>query len=410
MRRDLILSIVDQAILSAFNLGLSLLLVALAPPDAFGLFVVLISVQFVLLSVQNALVVTPLNVLIPGRAEDEQRRQLGMLASANLAMVLLGAVGGAVMAVVYGTPPVTAVAAAATIGLALMREYARNVLIVSERMARALVLDLVFVAVACLATALLWQTTDHVTAALGGMAVGSAVAVIGLSPARALKPRLLVDHWRSYGAVWTETRWALLGAVQTEGQSRGYVFLVEAWRGTAVLAGLQAGRTILSPLQLAASAWGRIARPKLVAMLHRGELSGIVPMVGQGALIVGGLAVAFGALIVALWPLIETYVFRGRYTDMAPVVLLWWLHATLLSLNGVVSTLLQARRQFRELALIGMATAGLCLVGLLALTQTTLPAIAALFVLIAAEALDMLGQLWLMLRRPLMPVDAVAAE
>lgn len=61
MKRAIALSIVDQAVLSAQSLAISIVLISLSNAELVGRFALSLSVFFLLLSVQDALVGTPLN-------------------------------------------------------------------------------------------------------------------------------------------------------------------------------------------------------------------------------------------------------------------------------------------------------------------------------------------------------------
>lgn len=68
MKRAIALSIVDQAVLSAQSLAISIVLISLSNAESVGRFALSLSVFFLLLSVQDALVGTPLNTRVFGRS------------------------------------------------------------------------------------------------------------------------------------------------------------------------------------------------------------------------------------------------------------------------------------------------------------------------------------------------------
>lgn len=393
MKKQVALSIVDQAALSALSLGLNVLLIAKASPAEFGQFVILFSGLIFATSAQNALIFTPLNVLLPGRDRPMQARHLSTLTSINLLLVIVSAFVGLVLSLIFPTDAWLSIAAVFYFATSLMREYARSIFVTRDAVGRALLLDGLYMACAVPAIAALWFVTGPVTAVLGGLSAANFVSMLVCRQKFHLNLPAFAHHWTDYGVHWREARWALQGAVQSEAQTRGYVFFTQAWQGAAALGTLQAGRVLLAPLLLIAGAWGRVARPKLVALFHRNPDASGLQVLGAGILTVLGASAAYGLVIALSWPLIQTFVFKDKYPDMAPIAALWWAQALFAGVNAALGTLLQARRQFRGLALVGMGGAVGSLLALFALTLTPLPLLSALIILIASEILCGLGYL-----------------
>ena len=163
----------DQAVLSAFSLGLSLMLVAYSTPEAFGHFVLLFSLVLMLLTAQNALILMPLNVLLPGRAEAERRRIEASLGTLSGAFMVAGGLVGVLIWALYGDEPYLLPALVAYAALSLSREYWRSLYFVRGQAGRALLLDLTFVLVSAPAILALFFLVGPVTASIGGMAAGN---------------------------------------------------------------------------------------------------------------------------------------------------------------------------------------------------------------------------------------------
>jgi hypothetical protein len=65
MKRNLILSVFDQAVVSAFNFALNLFLIKLWSPEHFGFFAVIAATAISANMIQNAVINTPLAVHLP---------------------------------------------------------------------------------------------------------------------------------------------------------------------------------------------------------------------------------------------------------------------------------------------------------------------------------------------------------
>lgn len=398
MNRELSVSILDQALMSAFNLALNLVLIALAAPEEFGLFVIVFAAMLVVLAVQHALINHPLNFLLPGRDAQTQAAQLAMLTDMNRPVIAFSLVVAAGVAWMYATSLPLVLAIGFYLYTSAVRTYTRDIFIVTNKMTLAFAQDIVLVLVAGGAIVLLWGVTDKVTAVVAGLGIANLVSMMAFRPEIPRPRGKFMQHLAEYRTVWVYSRWALLSAVQTETQTRGYIFVTEAWKGAAVLGTLQVGRMLLAPLMLITMAWGRVARPRMVAHLHKGRPREAYAILGKGLALILAMSVVYGAAIAASWPLIEHYIFRDRYDDMAAMAMIWWAYTTLAALNGCGATLMEARRAYRALAMLEMVTAATCLAALVALSLTELPAISVVITLAVVQAVYAVGMAFLVLR------------
>ncbi len=403
MKRALVLSIIDQAMISAFNLVLSLALIAYATPEQFGIFVLVQAIGFFALSAQNALIITPLNYLLPGQPEPVVQQQLSMLTSANIVLVALALLLALALGMMIDADPVLLVAILAFFGASVLREYMRNVLVVTERMARTLVLDGAAIVTTLVLLAGFWQILPPASAALAAIALGNLVVLFAGRIRLYWRPSQFMIHLTDYRRVWDKTRWALQGALQNEVEARSYVILLERWRDAAALGTIQAGRTVLAPLMLIAPSWRRIARPKMVRHFRQGEDGAVRALLWSGALVVILASLAFGLVLYAAWPLFEDHVFKGRYGDMHPIVFGWWIYALIVGLASIPATQLEARRQFRALAMVGLVIAGLVIAVLVPLVWSGASLMAIVLALAGLHGLELIAYL-VLIARPAPPL------
>ena len=390
MKRAVILSIFDQGMISAFNLVLNLAFIAHATPSEFGRFALVQAIAFFALSAQNALVIMPLNYLVPGRPAAEANQQLSMLTSANIALMAACLPLGLIFAYAIAADVTLSLVILGYFVVMLAREYTRNVLIVGGRMAGALAYDVAAIVFSALLVLLAWQWLPPVVAALFGVAGANALVLLIGRIELHWNSGAFVDHLRSYGVVWKETRWALQGALQNEVEARSYVLMVEAWRDAAALGALQAGRTVMSPLLLIAPSWRRIARPRLVEHFQHDRMDAALKLLWAGALVIAAAAIAYAIVLQLAWPLFEAYVFTGRYIDMQSIVWSWWLYAVIVGMAGVATTMLEALRQFRALAALGFGLAVLIVVLLAGLIANGFDLATVVLALAGVHALELL--------------------
>lgn len=149
--RRLSWSLADQAVSSATNFGLSLLLLRFAPTEQFGAFGLAFATYLLLLNVARAATSTPL--LLLGTEEQRTRGALtvtltlsvvGALALLTVASILSGPAGTVFFAFSVGLPAL------------LAQDFFRFVALAEDRPHAALALDAIWLVVQALATALLF--------------------------------------------------------------------------------------------------------------------------------------------------------------------------------------------------------------------------------------------------------------
>ncbi|MGF7159486.1 O-antigen/teichoic acid export membrane protein [Rhodoligotrophos appendicifer] len=387
MRKAILLSLIDQALLSGFSLALNLLLLAHVSSQQFGLFTYALTVLLILTSLHNAMIATPIGVGLPGRPAESQAATL-----ANL-LTMDHVLRTAVVPMVLGLCAVTsgdwvfALAAASLCATGLWRETQRAVAFTLLRPHRALAIDALAVALSGAAIAAFWTILDPVKAMLFGVSLGNAVAVLLAAGSHALAR--LGAALAAYRTVWTESRWTLTGAVTTEAQYRGYVFVVEALRGGTVLGEIQAGRVLMGPMPLLASAWGRIARPAMTRAVVEGDVPRARRILWQGTAGVLGLSLVYLAALAIAWRWIEPALFHGRYPDIAMLSAAWGLATVVSMAQMCLGYYLQAARLFRQLAFVSVGASAVSLVALSGLSAAV-PPIYAIWAVTAGETVALL--------------------
>jgi len=374
MRTSLVFSIADQAMLSAFNFGLAILLIRMWTPEVFGIYAVVLALSFMAMSGLSALVGSQLAVLRPAARRDGYEDEL--LAALWLAgvlmivsVVLLSGLGLSLLWSELG--PSLAAGAACFVGGTLLREYVRIYHFSALRVAPVFAADALYVGMGVVCVAALYVRN-------GALDVASLVWLLGLASALAAVPTLLLHagqfrlRWSRetlsrFAGVWRMySRWALLGALTTEVHNRFHVFVLAGVFGTAAAGTVQAGALLFRPMDLMVQAWTRIAHPTFAKAFARGQVSAADRLAHLSALGIIAAAAMFMAVVWAAWPLLQTHVFRGAYADIETVVLLWALAMAVRLVGEVYSAQLQGLAKFRELTIASIAGATMALISLAA--------------------------------------------
>ncbi|NNF78219.1 MAG: hypothetical protein HKN05_09335 [Rhizobiales bacterium] len=382
MKRIISASILDQMLISALMFAINLLLIGQAGAESFGRFIVVLAAFLLSFGAQNALILLPLNVLIPGKPEHTKTRNLRMLATVDIAVVGTATMVVAAIVGLLGFGIELVCASAALVVSGSNRELMRTVFLTQNRASRYLAMDVTVIAATVCALPVTWTLMAPETACIVSLAFGNLVGAAAFGTNIQRTPRRLKEMVRRYGDYWTKSRWALAGAVVTDAQMRFYIFAVEILRGSATLGLLQAGRVLVNPIAMLAFAWARAIRPNMAERLNRGDRDSALSMMKTGMLLIMGIGVVYLTALNLAWPLLDGYFLKGRYPGLYSTLMLWSVFALLNVPAICVSIYLQAGHKYRQLTICGAlsATGSCLLLGLLAFDVPSLWAICALLV------------------------------
>jgi O-antigen/teichoic acid export membrane protein len=387
-----LISALEQALWSALNFGVNLLLIRFVAPDQYGGFVFWASCGFVLSSVQNALTLCHLQVLTPGDERDPARAPVErLMGGVNLVFLIVVGMACLVGALVWRAEgsPYGAVAAALFTPAYLLQQYVRGLTFSRGRPGvAALQTSVVFVLVAALlGEALLVHAALDANAIL--LRLGLAYAACGIGGALWARQGLpSLKALAGYGEYARQSGWIFLGVSSTELLTRFYVFVVAGWFGPVALAALSATQQLLRPIPLLASSWSMVARSDLARRRDRDQWSAFIRIVATA--VASGLVIAAGwsAIIWAAWPLVTAHLFGGKYGQDGWMVLLWGVGAAVAFGQTVVSAALQVLREFKALALANTA-ASLVAAGAILLIVRSTGAGGAILGTVAGQALEL---------------------
>ncbi len=356
---------VDQVAISLFNFVVTFSLVHLLSAPQFGTYGLWIAAANLAIGVQSALVCTPLGVHAPAQRDEHDRERLeGALGTVNLLFV--GFVGLVVLGVtLFGEAEwipgdlLTALAIPAFIAAELFREYCRSVAFGHDDMPLLMMVDGPYLAITAtlVAAMLLWP--QHL-AALGQLFIGLTLGGVAgrLCASLRLRVRVLRRGWTgAYRSILGESMWMLAGVVSTHIQARSYAYITTGLVGLAQLGSINAVGLLFRPGQTMLIAWRRAALPQLANLWATGEYRAfdrrlIMPLVAAG----GGFAV-WCSLLWLSWGVIERYFLGAKYPEALMLLLPWSLVAGQDAISGILSTGLQAIREFRFLAYVTIISA-----------------------------------------------------
>ncbi len=220
--------------------------------------------------------------------------------------------------------------------------------------------------------------------------MGIATALLALR--EPIRLSLKASSWRRYHAIRRELGWSLVGVTTTNLQGQGQTLAMALLLGPDAYAPIAAALILFAPLRLGAAALVNMTQPEMGAQIGRGDRRGAIRLAGltAGLLLVG--CTAYGVVLLAAMPLIETHFFAARFSgqDFGLIVLVLWAVVTVSLTYAPLRVLLEIAQEFRFLAALSAvaAVAGLAMVcGLL----LTVPPAWSLLGLLVSELLILFG-------------------
>ena len=402
-------AVLDQALLSAANFGVGLLLIRYSTDLQYGYYVMAFAAVLLAGTVQNAVLSGPMAVLAPKLALAAQQNLIERLHELLARAALpLGAMVAAVflllgaMKLIDWSLAWVGCATGAASAAVIEREYLRRVLLVRSMPDRLLQIDFVFVVLQLLVVVLaVTQLLEH--AAL--------VSITGIGVAAFLSSTLSRQYARSRPAVavavgarsqafvraWRLGKWGLLGAVMTWMHNQGFYYLLAALLSVEAVALIATVRLLLMPINLLITGVSQQLLPVAARWLAE---SGLRTLLRRGGLIAVGLLLLSVTYVAMLWwprEWIMVHVFRRQVIGMDPLLLLWAATFCVMAVRHAATVMLQAMELHRALVWAA-AVSALCslLSGFVGIHQ--LGAMGGLLGLVVGESVYLLVNLGLMWR------------
>jgi O-antigen/teichoic acid export membrane protein len=366
--RHAALALADQAVSSASNFALGVVVARLGGTAALGAFGVVFLCWLAALGTQRALVSEPMTV---GGGPSVSRRERGEGLAASLvlgvgvALVLALAAG---VAGVAGVDPSTLLFLLPWLPGLLAQDYCRAVAFRLQRPDWALAGDVAFLVVQAAAVAAFLVTGTRGLAAvlaawgigaIAGAAVGAVLAGIPLVGGGLVRLR----------ALWPRSRWFLAEFATAFPADQGYLLLLPVLLGTAQFGVYRAGASLVGPVVVLFVAGGNVGLPAGVRRLHDGGLAGLRAFAPRlTGVVVAATVLYCGTVAVFAEPLLRV-AFGEGFAAAAPLTAFVAVQYVLFSLSFGWGVAVKAADQMRRLWMVRIVSATTAVVAVVALTS-----------------------------------------
>jgi O-antigen/teichoic acid export membrane protein len=352
----------DQAILSALSFIISIVLIKTVSKVDYGYYAIGFSIALFLISIQNAIVNTPLAVLLVSKTGNTKKKYTASLFYGQFIVILPAVCIGilaAAMAFIMGFDSTqTSVAAAisfSSIGI-LFREFIRAYFYAEELPQKAFKLDLLYVS--------LFLGSIGSSYFFFNVGVAFIFILMGTSGGLAALLYSRSRDWKydktaikqSYKENWKYGKWALLGVVVWHIQNHGYLYLLGALIGSIAVADVSAARLLMMPLFLARVGWMKIAIPHGSRLREKNQLDRFFKELVFVSIIFALIVGLYVIILFLFSEMLQTYVLTEKYAASFGYLILWAVIFTVGFASGNASYGLQVIKRFDLISKLNMVT------------------------------------------------------
>lgn len=357
-----LISLSDQALGALLSFIVNLWMAREGLPNSYGVYALWLAVAWVTGTAQSTLVTCHLSGLT-ALSQAERAVAERFLLTIQIIFVLTALVATGVVITILGWQhsQFHAVGAVAFVPMFLVYQYTRALFFAHHRVDFAAGLTatalLAFIGMAWLCSLSGHAPTPDIGLVLAGSSYGIAALVWLFTQTKGQRPFM---HWhqiRPHLHYLRSSAWILLGAASAELIGRTFSF-VGSWRyGAHALAELTATQVAIRPAWMLNTAWSSVSLPQLSRLWAHRDHRRFTAILAGGLLVPLIGSVLWTSGVELSWPELSRLLYKGRYQQIGPLILLWGGNVILGGLCAVGGTALLSMKRYRILALTDVAGA-----------------------------------------------------
>ena len=357
-----LIAAIDQATLSGLSFIISVFLIRTVPKVEYGYYSIGFAVLLFAVSVQQAIVNTPLAVLLIEKKGEERNKYVGSLCYGQFVVIIpavcLGLV--AIALLTFGGLDraqawVAASVCFAMVGL-LLREFLRSYMFAEERPLQVFKMDIAYI-IFLLSLIILAYLSINISVVVIFIFMGIAGLLVGIFISRRHGWRIEKKAIKnSYRENWKYGKWALFGGLVTYLQNYSYLYLLGAMLGSVAVAEVSAARLLITPLILFRAGWGRIVIPRGSRHRENGELVRFFKEQLLVCFIYVVVVALYTLILFSCSGLLQKYLFTEKYINSFDY-LLYWVGINVVGFFGMTASFgLQVTKKFDIISKVGVVT------------------------------------------------------
>ncbi|MFT3905570.1 MAG: hypothetical protein QM718_04610 [Steroidobacteraceae bacterium] len=404
--RLFITSVLDQVLLSAGNFLIGFLLIRHTTDFDYGLFVLVQSAILLLVSTQSSCVSGPLTVVVPHKTPEKRAEMIGSIERSLRRVISSVAVAAFVVPIVCyvrgtwdGLETLVVVLAIFAGWVALVRDYARGILLILARPHTLLYADIVYVAImVCGALFSVFGPVAAVLSAVGTLLLAGAAGWFAAYHAVGRDP-----GWHGNAAIagpyWAELRslgiWSAVGSVVYWLYGQSYNYMLASRLDLTAVADVNAARLLLMPSFILTTGIKSLLAPLAANWLAK---EGTGAMLRRVWLIVPAIVLLNLCYMILIWfgrDLITTDLLHKVIRDREMLLVMWAAIVLVTLIRDMLQAAVIVLGRLQSLAWLSAASAMVAL-PMIWFGIGHWGAAGALIGQICGEGVSLMGVLWLL--------------
>ena len=354
---------IDQALLSGISFLISIVLIKTVSKPEYGLYSIFFPITLFMVSIQNAVINTPLAVLLITKRGDEKRKYVGALFFGQYLLLFplafIGIIGGIITCyfnlLESSESAIIVAISLASIGI-LCREFLRAYFFANETPNTVLMIDVLYF--------VLITTLSFLAYTFIQLDVAVIFFLMGLSSFLAGIFFINRNKWNfsrsdiksSYSENWKYGKWSLIGVTVTHVQSYSYLYLLGIIVSSVAVADVSAARLLLMPLILATTGWKKVILPHGSKLRENNRL----PRLFKEQIIISVVYVvivtSFVFILIFLKPVLLKIILSNKYANSFDYIFYWGAIFSIgfISLNASLG--LQILKNFKVISIVNSFT------------------------------------------------------
>ncbi len=358
-------AVLDQALLSAANFLVGLVLIRHTSDLQYGYYILVTNAFLLLTSLQNAYIAPAVVTRFTRLPEGEHAQVIGSMFHEQRGVLLrvlgLGLLAslGLWSAGVFDSMTGPVLVAAMLTALAVMnREFFRIVMLAYRQPGQVLRSDVPYVVLLLAGAWIATQTALPATVAVASMGVAALCGGLWLSHSlqrhRPWKPIAGGGMLRQIAPLGL---WSVAGAAIHWTFSQGYSYLVAGALDVTAVAAIAATRLLMMPVNLLSTGITSLMMPLTTGWVHKHGLSFAMRRLLLFALGLASAAMCYFAVMWLLRDWIFSEVLRKQFADRDSLLLMWCAIFLLMVMRDQIILLLVARERFRDMSSLSFVSA-----------------------------------------------------
>lgn len=354
---DAVIGILDQALLAAVSFIIIYFYLRYSDPTQYGIYLVITNFALLIQAIQAALILTPMQAVLPALQKDECVALGGGFRKISLIIAIIGAfIVPILLLKEVGTSNfLLVVAAAYTLSLTL-RLQARAQFYSKLTAHKGLKQTVLYCGLLLTCLGILKHYAHLSTVSIVGvLAISSIIASLaqgGIFPDKSSNS--LRETIAQIYRFWT---WTLIGAGASWLQSNIYLLAMYLTADLHDVGVVGIGRVFLLPVSLVFSGLGAAMRPHFSRRMSNHEIRSLIKLFTRILLLAGAFMGCYFLIAGLMIKYIPVTAVPTKYVEAIPYVSFWLVDSTFVAIYLLAAIILVAAAKFRSLALITLFTA-----------------------------------------------------